>query len=209
MDYFNTPFKGTPGKSDNAEREKIKSIGPGVAKTRKKSTGKKLIDTFIKEDIGSVKDYIISEVIVPGLKDAISSVINNGTDMLLFGEPTGYRGRSRSNNSVYGSRVSYNSYSNSSRNPVRKRDGKPQVCSPDEIIFDDAGKAHQVLENLRDYLQLYGRVSILDLYDAAGLQDHIRSTDNKYGWFNLDYADVKRLRNGEYLLAMPKPEVLD
>lgn len=211
MDYFNMNI---PGNSHRAkaeakkqeEKPKIQSVAKGRAK--KRAPGKKLVDVFITEDLSSVKDYIISDILIPNIKDAISSVVGNGIDMILFGET---RGRSRGsiyNNSRYGSRVSYESYSRG-RVPAQQKSSRPNVVNYDEIIFETAGEAHQVLDYIRDYCALYGSVSILDLYEAAGLSSQIKHTDQKYGWTNLDNADVRHLRSGDWLLVLPKPVVLD
>ena len=66
------------------ERPKINKVVSGTVK-RSKNSGSKLADVFISEDVSNVKNYILMDVIVPAVKKAISDVITNGIDMLLYG----------------------------------------------------------------------------------------------------------------------------
>ena len=84
--------------------KKVGKVVSGSVKTKKKSGLTKFTDAFIQEDAENVKSYIFMEVLVPALKKAISDVVTNGIDMILYGE----MGRSKKNSP--GSKVSYRSY---------------------------------------------------------------------------------------------------
>ena len=181
----------------NKEVEK-KNIQPvAKAKTKKKSEVKKFADVFIAEDITSVKDYIVNDVLIPAAKKAISDIITNGIDMILYGEAKG-RDRRRDG----GSRVSYTKYYERDRDRDYDRSRtRRSVYDYDDIILDTRGEAEDVLNRMDDLIDAYGMVSVADLYDLVGISGNY--TDNKYGWTNLRNAEVRRTRDG-YLLKLPK-----
>ena len=189
-------YKGNSHRSkeqNEVVEKKVEQIAKG--KTKKKSEVKKLADTFIAEDITSVKDYILMEVLLPAAKKAISDIVTNGIDMILYGE-TRTKSKSRE------SRVSYTKYYDRDRDydrPTRTR-GR-YGYDYDDIILDTRKEAEEVLDRMDDLIDNYGMVSVADLYDLVGVSGNY--TDNKYGWTNLRNADVQRVRDG-YLLKLPK-----
>lgn len=184
------------------ERKKLEPIAKG--KTKKKSEVKKFADVFIAEDVTSVKEYVINDVLIPAAKKAISDIITNGIDMILYGEA---RGRDRRGN---GSKVSYTKYYDRERDRdydrSRSRTTRRSVYDYDDIILDTRGEAEEVLNRMDDLIDTYDIVSVADLYDLVGIQGNY--TDNKYGWTNLRNATVQRVRDG-YLLKLPKALPLD
>lgn len=186
-------------KEEQKSKEVVKKdIQPvAKAKTKKKSEVKKFADVFIAEDITSVKDYIVNDVLIPAAKKAISDIITNGIDMILYGEAKG-RDRRRDG----GSRVSYTKYYERDRDREYDRSRtRRSVYDYDDIILDTRGEAEDVLNRMDDLIDAYGMVSVADLYDLVGVSGNY--TDNKYGWTNLRNAEVRRTRDG-YLLKLPK-----
>lgn len=180
-------------KSEEKEREKLQPVAK--AKTKKKSEIKKFTDVFVAEDITSVKDYIVNDVLVPAAKKAISDIITNGIEMLLYGEVKG-KNRDRNNG-----RISYTKYYERDREYDRYSRPRRSVYDYDDIILETRGEAEEVLSRMDDLIDTYGMVSVADLYDLVGVQGNY--TDNKYGWTNLRTASVQRIRDG-YLLKLPK-----
>lgn len=186
-------------KEEQKSKEVVKKdIQPvAKAKTKKRSEVKKFADVFIAEDITSVKDYIVNDVLIPAAKKAISDIITNGIDMILYGEAKG-RDRRRDG----GSRVSYTKYYERDRDRDYDRGRtRRSVYDYDDIILDTRGEAEDVLNRMDDLIDAYGMVSVADLYDLVGISGNY--TDNKYGWTNLRNAEVRRTRDG-YLLKLPK-----
>ena len=186
-------------KEEQKSKEVVKKDMQPVAKakTKKKSEVKKFADVFIAEDITSVKDYIVNDVLIPAAKKAISDIITNGIDMILYGEAKG-RDRRRDG----GSRVSYTKYYERDRDRDYDRSRtRRSVYDYDDIILDTRGEAEDVLNRMDDLIDAYGMVSVADLYDLVGISGNY--TDNKYGWTNLRNAEVRRTRDG-YLLKLPK-----
>jgi hypothetical protein len=165
------------------------------AKTRKKGEVRKLADAFIAEDIKSVKDYVIQDVLIPAAKKAIVEMFDSGINMLVYGES---KPKNRSRND---SRVSYTKYYERERDYERGTRTRVRGYDYDDIILDTRREAEEVLDRMQDLIDTYGMVSVADLYDLVGINGSY--TDNKYGWTRLRDADVQRVRDG-YLLKLPK-----
>ena len=73
-----------------AEEKKVKKVVSGKVKT-KKNDGRKLASMFISEDAADVKSYVIMDVLIPAIKKAISDIVTDGIDMILYGGKGGNR----------------------------------------------------------------------------------------------------------------------
>lgn len=177
------------------EKKKMDKVIKGPVKTKKKNDIQKLADVFISEDVENVKSYILMDVLVPAMKKAISDIVTNGVDMILYGEA----GRSKRSSSA--SKVSYRSYYD------RERDRRPSrnraVYDHDDIILDSKGEAEEVLSKMDEVIDTYGVASVGDLYDLVGIDGNY--TDNKYGWTDIRSARSVRVKDGGYMLKLPKP----
>lgn len=176
--------------------KKVEKIIAGTVKSKKKNEIQKFADVFISEDVTNVKSYILLDVLVPAIKKAISDIVTNGIDMILYGESN----RTKSNSAA--SKVSYRSYydgGNGRRDysAARTKTG----YNYDDIILDNRGEAEDVLSRMDELISTYGVVSVADLYDLVGVTGNY--TDNKYGWTDIRSAQVVRVRDG-YLIKLPK-----
>ena len=73
------------------ERKKIDKVVQGTAKLKKKSATRKFTDVFISEDAANVKNYILTDVLIPAAKKLISDIVRDGIDMVLYGGSGGSR----------------------------------------------------------------------------------------------------------------------
>lgn len=175
--------------------KKLEKVVNGETKTRKKSEVKKFANFFVPEDVDNVKSYILMDVIIPGIKNALADVVS----ILLFGEAgrLGRGGRDRS-------KISYQKYYRDDRDD-RRDYGRPRSAGGfdyDDILFETRGDADLVLDQLESAIANYGIASVADLYDLAGIT--CRSyTANKYGWTDIRTAKVVRVRDG-YILQLPR-----
>lgn len=182
------------------ESEKnLERIVTGNVSVKKKNDIQKFAETFVKEDLNTVKSYIWTEVLLPAFKAVISDSVN----MMLYGETS----RNRKTNNRRASQVSYSSYydrPNDRREPNYVRSASRYIF--DDLKFEDRGDADEVLLTLEDLLNRYPSVSIADLNELVGITG--RYTDNKYGWTDISQAYIERTRDG-YILRMPKAIPLD
>jgi hypothetical protein len=59
---------------------------------------------------------------------------------------------------------------------------------------------------MTDIIDVYKVASVTDLHDLVGLPSTY--VDNKWGWENLSYANVRQIREG-YLLDLPPVEPIN
>lgn len=191
--YKPNSFKSKEEAAEQERTKRVEKVVTGNVKTKKKSELKKLSDVFIAEDMSNVGNYIVMDVLIPAFKKAVSDIVTNGIDMLLYGS----NGRTKKpGNSHY---VSYDKMSKRDDRPVesRVRTGYDHR----EVILDSRGEAEEVLTQMEACIDTYGTVTVADMFDLIGVSSQY--TDQKYGWTNLRNAKIVRVRDG-YLLDMPK-----
>lgn len=182
--------------------KKVGKVVTGTAKTRKKSGAQKFAGAFLPEDVTSVKSYILKDVVVPGIKNAIADVVS----IMLFGETGRLGGRKNG----AGSKVSYNRYYDDRRDD-RREYGRPRSSGGfdyDDILLETRADAELVLDQLEAVINKYGVASVADLYDLAGITPPRGYTTNKYGWTDIRSAKVARTRDG-YILELPRAVQID
>lgn len=195
-EYKSNSHRSKEGKTEAlTDRKKVEKVVHGRVRTKPKSGVSKITDIFISEDAANVKSYIVMDVLVPAVKKAISDIVRDGIDMILYGES-----KSRKSSSASGY-VSYRDYSRSDDRD-RFRDSRSRSSyAHDDIILDSRGEAEEVLTRMDELIDTYGNVSVADLYDLVGKSSEY--TDNKYGWTNIRNAEPIRVRDG-YMLKLPK-----
>jgi hypothetical protein len=193
-------YKSNSDKSkttESAPEKKVEKVIQGTVKTKKKNEIRKFTDVFISEDVSNVRSYILMDVLVPAIKKAVSDIIKDGIDMLLYGDSNGSRRRERDD-----IRPSYRKYyDDRDRSRSRERE-RVNVYSFDDIVLNNRGDAEDVLDNMLDIIEEYGTVSVADMYDLVGMSSNY--TDNKYGWTDLRTAHVERERSGGYIIKLPR-----
>lgn len=183
------------------EKPKFEKVVSGTAKTKKKSEVRKFADIFISEDVKNVKSFIFMDVLVPAIKKAVYDIFTDGIDMVLYGS-TGHK-KSRA------SRVRYDNIYNDGRNDRSREPYRPRsVYDYDEVSIPTRGEAERVLDRMTESVEVYGVVSVADLYDLVGVTSNF--TDNKYGWtkHNFRGVDIRRVHDG-YALNLPAAIPLD
>jgi hypothetical protein len=175
--------------------KKLDKVVTGAAKTKKKSEARRFLNIFAPDDAENVKNSILSDVIVPGVKAAIADVIS----IVLFGD-TGRIGSRKSG----GSRIAYQKYYDDRRDD-RREYGRPRAAvgfEYDDIIFETRGDADLVLDQLESAIAKYEVASVADLYDLAGVTCR-NYTANRYGWSDIQSAKVVRTSEG-YVIRLPR-----
>lgn len=181
------------------EKKKTGKVIKGTATVKKKNEIQKFADVFISEDAANVKDYILMDLLIPGLKKLTVSIIKSAAE-IIFGE-TGLDRRSDSSG-----RVPYVSYNDYSRRKDDRRHTESRARTGyrfEDVVLETRGEAERVLDLLHEKLAEYGTVSVAELYEAVGLSSEY--TDYNYGWTKLRDAEPSRLMGGGYTLNLPRP----
>lgn len=187
---------------ETSNDRKIQKVVSGKVKTRE-NKGRKFADIFISEDAANIKSYIFMDVLVPAVKKAISDIVTDGIEMLLYGGTGGRKNKSSSG------RVSYRSYYDVRRSDRRESSDYRARSRFDfeDIVFESRGEAEAVREQMVDVIDRYGFVTVADMYDMADLTAPYTST--KYGWTNIRSAEPVRVSGGGYILKLPKAMPID
>lgn len=190
--YKPSPYIDRPDRTHHVQDKVIS----GNAELKRESFGDKLIHMFISEDIDDVKRYLIEDVIVPGIKDAILDGIS-----MIFNHSPYYRSSSRSG---------YTSYSNSSnkntKSTTTKIGGRSTGFRPP--IVETRADAEEAFFTVKDLIENSDAhcASVLDLYSACGLDCDFAK--DAYGWTSIEGMRMVRERDGRWSIECPKPELL-
>lgn len=183
---------------------KFEKVISGEATDRKKGLGTKIKETFTGDDMGSVVNYVVLEVLVPATKTLISDMLSQGVERFLFGgaAPRGRTGRG----------VGYTSYgsfhASSNTRPEGRSISKSARANHDfrEITVPTRADVEIILENLGEAIDQYGMATVSDFYSLVGVTGNF--VDDQWGWTNLRGAAARRVRDG-YLVELPNPIALD
>lgn len=200
MAKIDIPQTSLSGKNEAGKAEKkFEKVTTGKVVAKEKNDIQKIADAFIAEDLKTVKNHILADVVIPGLKTVFADIVWRSVNMVLFGDD---RPRTASStNYATPNRVSYNGYSSRNANQQRQNTAQMQRSYQD-ILFSSRGDADEVLNQMAGALGEYGQVSIADLCDLAGITSNY--TDNKYGWYDIRGAYVRAVAGG-YVIDLPRP----
>lgn len=179
-----------------------------VARTQATSFGAKLKEALFYGDERSVKDIVLFDVIVPGLKNIIADVVEQSVNTILFG------GEKVVSTKKGGSYVAYNNYS-SGTSQNRSRTSRDHSATRNRgrfdfsnLFLDTRGEAEQIKGILIDLTELYGEATVADLKSLVGLEDKIVEDDKDYGWTNCNPIRVVPAGRDGFRLELPRVEVL-
>lgn len=196
-----------PGNSDKAkEGASPEKKVIAKAKVQKKSAIKEALRTFFVQDLPEIAEHLVVDVAIPAAKNAITDMVTQGIQQLLYGEvdprrrsTSGYTSYSRSSRDYRG-----NAYYESRRTERREsRQSKP--TNVEDLVFDTRGDAVDVIEYVAETIEEYGQVSVADLMSSVGIQP--RYTDERWGWTTTDAFELRQIREG-WLVSADRPEPL-
>lgn len=199
-------YPGNSQKPRASEEEKrVERVVSGEVTRRKRPAGKRLLESIIGGDARSVLGYVISDVLLPAAKDAITEAVSQGIERMLFGESRSGNRRSGARSS--GGYVSYNRYSQPARREEPREISRRARASHsfDEIILATRAEAEEVIDRLFDLVSRYESASVSDLFEMVGVTGNY--TDQDWGWTDLRGASIQKVRGG-YLLDLPRTEQL-
>lgn len=187
------------------ERERLKPVvkKENVVST-KKPFGKKMADAFLSEDVKDVKDYVIKDLIIPGIMNAIIDTLR----MAFFGERDRRDERRRYDDRPpysYSSRYRYGSSNRSSRREDRRYESDDKVDYR-HIVLDNRDDADRIVYELRDRIRDTGQATIGDLFDLVEVAGAY--TDQHWGWKDERDIRVRRISSG-YLIDVAEAVYVD
>ena len=71
------------------------------------------------------------------------------------------------------------------------------------LFFETYESADKAMNQLRDIIKTHGFTTISDLKNLSGAYcDYL--IDSRYGWTNLNDAEIVRVRGGDYSIRLPR-----
>lgn len=198
MEYPSNSDKSRKQQQEAAltERKKIEKVVKGPV-TIKKNRMREFTDAFISEDISNVKTHIVSDVLIPTIKNTIADIIIDSVRMIFGVAPSRKPGSTGAS-----SKISYSNYYNGN-NTNRFEEPRTRTGFDYDQIVLDRRDAEEVLSRLDEAIEAYGQASVGDLYDALGVTcDNYMI--NSYGWTSIVTARIVPVRGGGFVLDMPK-----
>ena len=186
-------LKGNPDPVNNKETspDSSKTITTNVIE---KKNSKKSNMRIVSEDAIRVGNYVMVDIIIPKIKELITSGFKYAIDFIFYGSK-GAKGAKPGIGTVsYSSYYTGASYqqSNGYSNPMAPKQNS--IFTINEIIFPEREDAEKVLIALNDTIMKYGSASVADFYDFINKPHSY--TDNKYGWKDLRDTDIIRVPDG-------------
>lgn len=186
-------YKAEQEQRNYSQQKKVKRVVKNGVKPRKKD----ISSLFIAEDLKSVGKYVLEEVLIPTVKNAIVDMVSNGVAMMFGCEK---RKSSKGNSSTpYVSYRDYSSRSSGSDFTERRR------YDFEYDVIESRSEAEEILEQMSDLIDTYDSVSVADVYEMLGKKTNY--TDFDYGWTNIASAKIIRVSNG-YVLKLPRVKPL-
>lgn len=180
-------------KKEEPKKEKAKAIvKPDAVVSTKTPVIKKMANSFIEEGARDIKNYIVDDVLIPGIKETILNILS----MAFFGESSDYSRRSRRDD-----RRSYTEYSSyyggrSRRSERSDRRSRREDVKADykNIILKTREDAEDVVEELYDRIKKNGDVSVAEFLEMVNAPSDF--PDNNWGWTDERDIDIRRVRDG-------------
>lgn len=174
---------------------------------RQKSHLDKLAEVFLPEDLDSIGNRIIQNVMIPSILKTAGDILVRSIDM-IFG--TNYSGVNNSQPQQTGNPSNWTTYQQRNTAAAAQPMGTTQIIplrsgvyDYSDVRFKSVQDAQTVLNNMRAVLQNSGTVSVgmyLQFANASTLPE-----DFNYGWTNLTKVSLQNTGDREYPYRMILP----
>lgn len=175
------------------------------AKVQKKSAIKEALRTFFAQDLPEIAEHLVIDVAIPAAKNAITDMVTQGIQQLLYGEVDPRR-RPSSGYTSYSSSSSFDQSRGryESRRAERREPHQSKPTNVEGLVFNTRGDAVDVIGFIAEQIEEYGQVSVADLMSSVGIQP--RYTDERWGWTTTDAFELRQIREGWFVSAdRPEP----
>lgn len=195
--------------SENNEKsnEVLSPVVTGKTTIKKKSEGKKFIETFFKGDASQVRDSIWLDVIAPAIRDMIWGALERAGKGIIYGDFSSDRRRDE-RGSIPATRVDFTRYSKDRRRDEYRDRVSNDLYEYGEVFVESRRDAEAILDRLYELFDRYQWASVAQLYELANLR--AKYTDHNYGWRESDRNRITIApTRGGYLIKMPAPRPFD
>lgn len=198
-------YKSNSHKSKEvAKQHAIEKVVSGKVRVKRQRKGnlEKAAEIFTGQDLNSVKEHLIKNVLFPNIQKLLYDTITNGADTIIYG------GKGKNKRSD-GTRVPYwRSYdSESGSNNEKPTYSGRGIYNFENLLFEKKQDAEAVLDSMQEIIDQFGVVSVADLYDLADVTID-NTTASNYGWKSIASAKSVATPDG-WILSLSKPIYLN
>ena len=190
---------------EEKKEESLKPVVQGKVSVKKKSEGRKFMETFFQGDLDKVSTSIWSDVVVPMIRDMLWGALERAGRGIIYGDFESRSRRDNDNNSIRARQVDFTRYSKP-RDRKYDYERSEDVYNYGELVIESRRDAEAILDRMNELLDSYRWVSVAQLYELANLSS--KYTDRNYGWRDLRDAYITTTRGG-YLIKLPRPRPFD
>jgi hypothetical protein len=197
------PSNSRAKKEAEQARPKLTKVTTQGVRVKKKTFGDSLKYGVWGKYVKPALIFAGVSIILPAIKDMAEDAVTG----MIRGAFNGgqYDRSSRSKGST--SFTNYSKYSGEKKEEKRVLSDRARSAHDfSELILDSRAECEYILETLEDLVDRYGHAKVSDMYSLAGISGSF--TDDKWGWFDLSTAGVRRHQGG-YLLQMPRTQPID
>lgn len=190
----NSKINSPSAQAQPKQREKLQPVVSGKAAIQKESFGEKVKKMFVPADVKDMKSYALNQLIIPGIKSWIISMI----ELAFWGQTRRSSKPGQTNYSYISSSQNYQSPA-----PMNQKDRATHNFR--NIIFESYDDAEAVIGTLLDLVERYGAATVADFYDACG-QESDWASEN-WGWRSFQKLNSRAVRGG-YVIDIQPPILL-
>lgn len=194
--------------------KKLEKVVTGEVKKVKKPISARFKDIFLGGDFKTSTEYVVSDVLLPALRNLVVDTITKGVDRLIYGEHSRRPPTSRQYTD-YRSRAIYRAPYSAGSGPLpsaylpnqpRGIDRWKTNRDAESVIVGTRTEAEAVVDTITTIVDQYGVVSIADLNEILGIEGSPH-TDNKWGWTHISKLEITQVREGWKIDFPPLEEV--
>lgn len=207
-----TAYPSNSHRQNPEQRPEVDPVTINPVRERKRPLGRRILESFKGDSAQSVSEYVIFDVVIPMFKNVLFDAFTQGFERALLGDNG--RRRTGMGRSDIGRGRPY-PYEQISRGGVpahRPPQSRPQGAPRDtggqfnEFVVNTRIEGEKVLDVMGDLLDRYGVVRVSEYMSALGVTGNF--TDEKWGWYNLRSAGIRRVSDG-YVIDLPAPVPVD
>lgn len=209
----NTPSREQPAVVEKGKR--LQKVVEGEVVRRKKPFNKRMKELLVGGDGPTVWEYVMVDIFIPGIRDMFADIVTGGIERALYGESRS--SHRRGGGARFGSppgRVNYNGFASPPVGRGPANDARPVPSRRERathdfewLYFPNRPDAEAVLDGMYTHLDQYQVVTVSNFYDLANVSSNY--TDERYGWTDLLGTRIERVRNGQYIIDLPAPVLLE
>lgn len=193
-----------------ADEKNIKAVvNAKSSKPKERSLFKKIGETFATGNLKDARDYIITDVVVPGILDLLYDGATRGLGKLIYGNGAAkkkVKGISGTDYSGIRRLSDGEAWRRSSVEDRRKETAISAIYDYNELELETKADAEVLLDCMIEYIDSHDIISVADMYSMANYNSG-NYTDNYWGWDSLAGSHIKRTDNG-WTLVLPRVKPL-